>query len=90
MTRAVKIATVLVCIVCLLALCVAPWVDPPETILKSLQVILLLMSALVAGLFLLTDILPLQLQVFTGIVRSNPLPIPGLLLPSEINCVQQC
>jgi hypothetical protein len=90
MTRAVKIATVLVCIVCLLALCIAPWVDPPETILKALQVVLLLMSALVVGLFMQAEILPLQLQLFASMTRSNPLPIQGLLLPRETNCVQQC
>jgi len=80
---------VLICIVCLLALCIAPWVDPPETVLKSLQVIFLLMSALVAGLHMLADTLPVPSRPL-GMKSTNIPPIPDLLLPSETSCVQQC
>ena len=80
---------VLICIVCLLALCIAPWVDPPETILKSLQVIFLLMSALVAGLHVLAGVLPVPWRPL-GIKSTNIPQIPDLLLPRETSCVQQC
>lgn len=90
MTQAVKITIALVCIVCLLALCIAPWVDPPETTLKSLQIILLLMASFIAGLFVLAGIPALAWRLLLGMVGFQILRIPDLRLPREKTCVQQC
>lgn len=80
----------LVCIVCLLALCIAPWVDPPETTLKSLQIILLLMTSFIAGLFVLAEILTMVWRLHFRTAGFQILPIPDLRLPREKTCVQQC
>jgi len=89
MARAVKIITALLCMVCVISLCVAPWVDPPETTLKSLQVILFLMFAFVACTLLFTGMLPLETPL---VFRRwhNPRLAPHLGLPIQTNCVQQC
>lgn len=90
MARAIKVVMVLLCITCLLALCIAPWVDPPETTLKSLQIILLLMSAFLIGLFMPAAVFSLSWRLPIGIMRSRSFPLPDLSHPREISCVQQC
>jgi peptidoglycan biosynthesis protein MviN/MurJ (putative lipid II flippase) len=62
MVRAVKVVLALLCIVCVLALCVAPWVDPPETTFRALQIILFLMSSFAVFAALVIGILPSRSQ----------------------------
>jgi len=91
MARSTKIIVALLCLVCVLALCIAPYVDIPVTALRSLQTILLLMLALATAL-LLVDSPPFCLTFCRRI-----LPAAGctalhwsFFLPLEANCVLQC
>ncbi|MGC1297345.1 MAG: hypothetical protein WA869_20130 [Alloacidobacterium sp.] len=90
MARAINIAAALLCVISVIALCIAPSVDIPDTTLQSLQAGLLMMLILVAGAFLragIVDLAPLPSSFGVGrqaaLVRS-PLP------PIQTNCVQQC
>lgn len=92
MARSVKIAVALFCLLCVLALCIAPSVDIPATILKSLQVAFLLMVALVGSGLLLVDSYIVYLKLIQYAVartRETAFVLP-LMLPIETNCVQQC
>lgn len=92
MARSAKIIVALLCIVCVLALCIAPYVDIPVTVLKSLQVVLLLMFALLAGALLSANLFLFYLTLVkpdTGQVRHT-ISTRLFLLPIETNCVQQC
>ncbi len=89
MAQVVKIITALLCLVCVIALCVAPWVDPPETTLQSLQIILFLMFAFVACALLAAGMLPLEIPLAYRI-RHALRPAPHPKLPIQTNCVQQC
>jgi hypothetical protein len=92
MARYAKIIVALLCLVCVLALCVAPYVDIPVTALKSLQVALLMILSLVAAALLFIGSVFFSLPVF----RRNILPgsratsIRHFLPPIETNCVQRC
>ena len=90
MARAIKVVLALLCIICVLALCIAPWVDPPDTTLKSLQIILFLMSSLAACGFWLVGVLSPESENPTNTLWQFASPIPDFLLPHETNCVQQC
>ncbi|HSY72546.1 MAG TPA: hypothetical protein VK729_13110 [Silvibacterium sp.] len=90
MARAVKIISALLCMVCVIALCVAPWVDPPETTLKSLQVILFLMFAFVACTLLFAGMLALEVLLVCRRLWHVPRLVQHLKLPIQTNCVQQC
>jgi hypothetical protein len=89
MARAVKIITALLCMICVIALCIAPWVDPPETTLKSLQIILFLMFAFVACTLPFAGMLTLEMVRAPWVWRI-PRLAPHLKLPMQVNCVQQC
>lgn len=90
MARIPTIAVALLCLICVLALCIAPSVDIPQTTLKSLQMIALLMFALAAGAFLLAD--RVFLAFLGRILDMNRIAAParGSLPPLETNCVRQC
>ena len=92
MVRSAKIIVALLCITCVLALCIAPYVDIPVTVLKSLQIVLLLMFSLAAGALFLISTFLFQLALFRYAIRQVSLPtlIITFLLPIETNCVQQC
>jgi len=90
MARAIKVVLALLCITCVLALCIAPWVDPPDTTLKSLQIILFLLSSFAACGFWLVGVLSPQSQAQNSPLWQFASPFPDLLLPHEANCVQQC
>jgi hypothetical protein len=90
MARAIKIAIALLCLTCVLALCIAPWVDPPQTTLKALQTILFLMSALAVLAFWFAELLSPERQNLHEPVWLKALPFPNLLLPREAGCVQRC
>lgn len=90
MVRFAKIVVALLCITCVLALCVAPYVDIPLTVLKSLQVILLLALSLVAGVLLLLNLFH-QVQILYALARWHHTAVfRSLLSPLQTNCVQQC
>ncbi|MGC2606055.1 MAG: hypothetical protein WA419_10935, partial [Silvibacterium sp.] len=79
------------CITCVLALCIAPYVDIPVTVLKSLQTAILLMVLLLAASLSLASLLFFRLVVFRQVERISHITlIRSLLLPIETNCVQQC
>lgn len=89
MVRSIKILVALFCIVCILALCIAPYVDIPVTVLDALQVVIMLMFAAITSLFLVARLFS---QVLSGsaeplYIRKSP---TRSLLPIETNCVQQC
>jgi len=89
MARAVKIITALLCMACVVALCIAPWVDPPETTLKSLQVILFLMFAFVACALPVAGLLPMEMLLAIWI-RPAPRLASHVKFRVQTNCVQQC
>jgi hypothetical protein len=89
MARAVQIITALLCMACVVALCIAPWVDPPETTLKSLQVILFLMFAFVACALLVPGLLPREMLLAIWVRPAQRLA-SHLKFLRQTNCVQQC
>ena len=91
MARSAKIIVALLCITCVLALCIAPYVDIPVTVLKSLQITLLLMALLLAASFLLVNVFLSHLAWFRYVARTGQTILTRpFLLPIETNCVQQC
>jgi hypothetical protein len=91
MARSAKIIVALLCIACVLALCIAPYVDIPVTALRSLQTILLLMFAL-AGALVLADVFSFGSSLVPRPIlkASRPSRMRSFLPPIEANCVQQC
>jgi len=90
MGRAIKVVVVLLCLICVLTLCIAPWVDPPETTLKALQVILFLISTFAFFAFWLVGILSPKSRHSDKPAPPADFPVPGLLPPCEAGCVQRC
>jgi hypothetical protein len=89
MARAINIAAAVLCLICVIALCIAPSVDIPDTTLKSLQIVFLMMLILVAGVFLPTGTVELPFgSRFRDGQRSALVRSP--LLPIQLNNVQQC
>jgi hypothetical protein len=89
MARTIKVVVALLCLTCVLALCIAPWVDPPETTLKSLQLIFFLILTFAACAFWLAGLLPLTSQSLAEPVPDICRLIPNLL-SRETSCVQRC
>jgi hypothetical protein len=90
MMRFTKIVVALLCIVCVLALCIAPYVDIPVTVLKSLQILLLLMSSMAAGALTLASLFHRVSTRYLILRVGYETRIQPLSLPFETNCVQQC
>jgi len=90
MARAINIAAALLCLVCVLAVCIAPSVDIPDTTLKSLQIILLMMLILIAGVFKLAGIADLALRSRSFSVGRPAALVRSSVPPIQTNCVQQC
>lgn len=90
MVRSLKIFVALFCIVCILALCIAPYADIPLSVLDALQVIVMLMLALMGSLFLLLSPFTRVLARFMALRADRRGPTRFLSLPLETNCVQQC
>lgn len=85
-----NIAAALLCVISVVALCIAPSVDIPDTTLQALQAGFLMMLILIAGAFLragIVDLTPLPSSF--GVGRLAAL-IRSPLLPIQANCVQQC
>jgi hypothetical protein len=90
MARAINIITALLCLLCVLAICIAPLADLPETTVKSLQFMILLMLALVAGTLLPGSIFSMTVPGLKFPAGRSTTPIHSLLRPIEANCVLQC
>lgn len=90
MVRSLKIFVALFCIVCILALCIAPYADIPLSVLKALQVVIMLMFALIGSLLLLLGPYTQVLADFMALRVDRRAPTRSPLLPLETNCVQQC
>ena len=88
--RVAKIVVAMLCIVCVLALCIAPYVDIPFTVLKALQDVLLLILALLVCALLLASLFHQVLTRYTLVRWHNPDFMRSMLPPLETNCVQQC
>lgn len=88
MSRPLQIIVALLCIVCVLALCIAPYADIPLTVLKALAVVIMLMFALVSAMLLLTGAFQLVLQPVTLRARRKS-PMRSLFSPIDTNCVLQ-
>lgn len=85
-----KIVVAMLCIVCVLTLCIAPYVDIPFTVLKALQDVLLLTFALLVCALALARLFN-QVLVRCTLMRSDHRALTrSLLAPFETNCVQQC
>lgn len=91
MAKAIKFATVAVCLLCILAICVAPLVDLPATNLRTYQLALVLMWSLMASAFcLILSTSQLFIRV-CAILFTLPRPKPlSLSLPIQTSCVLQC
>lgn len=90
MVRVAKIVVAMLCIVCVLALCVAPYVDIPFTVLKALQDIFLLMFAVFVCVLPLMGLF-CRVRVRCGMLRSDHSAlIRSLCSPLETTCVLQC
>jgi len=51
MEKAIKYAVVVVCLLCILAICIAPFVDLPATSLRTYQTVVVLLWGLIAAAF---------------------------------------
>lgn len=90
MVRFLRIFVAVLCIVCILALCIAPFADIPLTVMKALQVVVMLVFGLMGGILLLTGIFH-RVQAHEVASRADrKSPMRCLLLPLETNCVQRC
>jgi hypothetical protein len=58
MARAIKFVIVAVCLLCILAICIAPLVDLPATSLRSYQAVVILLSTLIGAAFFLLALRP--------------------------------
>lgn len=89
MVRYIKIFVAVLCIVCILALCIAPYADIPLTVLKALQVVIMLMFALMGAVLLLTGAFYQTVLQQLVLRAERQSPIRSLFLPIETNCVLQ-
>lgn len=88
MVRYIKIFVAVFCIVCILALCIAPYAEIPLTVLKALQVVIMLMFALLGAALLLTGAFQLVLQQVV-LRAERRAPTRSLLLPIDTTCLQR-
>lgn len=90
MLRYIKIFVAVFCIVCILALCIAPYADIPATVLEALQVVVMLMFAVITSHLLATGLFPQALSESAEPLYIRRSPTRSLLLPLDSSCVQQC
>lgn len=90
MVRFFRIFVAVLCIVCILALCIAPFADIPVTVLKALQVVILLMFGLTSSILLLAGMFHQTRSQEVTLRADCESPTRHLLLPLETNCVQRC
>jgi len=91
MAKAIKLVTVAVCLLCILAICIAPLVDLPATNLRTYQLALVLMWSLMASAFcLILSSSQLFVRVCARLFTLPHQKILPLSLPLQISCVLQC
>jgi hypothetical protein len=89
MMRAILIVSALLCLACVLMLCIAPFVDLPETVIRPFQSLLFVLLFMTTGLLFSSDMVATVFQIiFPGGRVSSPFRF--LLRPIETTCVQQC
>lgn len=91
MARAVKFAVVLMCLLCILAVCISPLVDLPATNLRSYHLAAMLLWGLVAGAFSLILLARNPLvhieELFSGLMDRPKWPIEP---PMQVSAVLRC
>jgi len=91
MARAIKFAVVAVCLLCILAICIAPLVDLPATSLRTYQLALVLMWSLMASAFcLILSASQLFIRICATLFTLPRRKILSLTLPIQNSCVLQC
>ena len=91
MAKAIKFAIVAVCLLCILAICIAPYVDLPATNLRTYQLALVMMWSLMASAFcLILSVSRLFLRVCAMLFTLPRQKILPLALPIQTSCVLQC
>jgi hypothetical protein len=90
MVRSIKIFVAVFCIVCILALCIAPYADIPASVLEALQVVVMLMFALITAVLLVAGLFNLVMVRSAEPLYIRKAPKRWLLLPIDSSCVQQC
>jgi hypothetical protein len=90
MVRSIKIFVAVFCIVCILALCIAPYADIPASVLEALQVVIMLMFALIGCVLLVAGLFYLVMVRSAEPLHIGKAPRRWLLLPIDSSCVQQC
>lgn len=90
MLRYIKIFVALFCIVCILALCIAPYADIPVTVLEALQVVVMLVFAAITSRLVVTGLFSQVLSASAEPLYIRKSPTRSLLLPLDSSCVQQC
>jgi len=91
MAKAIKFAIVAVCLLCILAICIAPYVDLPATNLRNYQLALVMMWSLMASAFcLILSASRLFLRVCAMLFTLPRQKILPLALPIQTSCVLQC
>lgn len=92
MAKAIKFAVVAICLICILAVCIAPLVDLPATSLRSYQAAAALLWGLVAIAFSLSFFL---LKSLTNIRITSSKPIRRKIEwridpPLKLSTILQC
>lgn len=91
MAKAIKFAIVTVCLLCILAICIAPFVDLPATNLRIYQLALVLMWSLMASaicsILSASQLFMHVCAILFTLPRQKILP---LSLPIQTSCVLQC
>ena len=90
MVRFARLIVALLCIACVLALCVAPYVDIPVTVLESIQIVLLLVFSLAAAEDSLANLLKVMFVLRANVWPDRATHMRVFLPPLEKNCVLQC
>jgi uncharacterized membrane protein len=89
--RAIQFAVAIVCLVCVLAICIAPWIDLPHTTNRAYLLALLLLFALfachISSARLLRGCAQIRCWRSQTIFRRR-ISIP--LVPLQAGCVLQC
>jgi hypothetical protein len=89
MARALKFAVVLCCVFCVLAICISPFLDLPDTSLRAYQMATLLMSCLVAAAMLTTAFAALPLTHAASFVMWEEL-LGSLSLSRKLSRILRC
>lgn len=92
MARAFKFAVVALCLLCIVAICIAPLVDLPATNLRSYQAVVMLLWGLIASAFVLAFSLS---RLISGPRVASPIPFRRKMewwtQPSlALSCILRC